>query len=86
MFTAARPPLIWSSDAKRRARLYGSLKVVEAVATRPTRSVTAAIAASTTVGSSEFHGRAPASGPMATPSARKIASSVPRSATCAQCW
>ncbi len=38
----ARPPLIWSSEAKRRAMWYGSSKVVEAVAMRPMCSVTIA--------------------------------------------
>ena len=37
MFQPARPPLTWSSEAKRRARLNGSLYVVEAVAISPIR-------------------------------------------------
>ena len=44
MFQPARPLLRWSSEANSRARLYGSLYVVEAVAISPIRSVAAAIA------------------------------------------
>ena len=40
-FQPARPPLTWSSEANRRARLYGSLYVVDAVAISPIRSVAA---------------------------------------------
>ena len=32
MFQPARPPLTWSTDARRRARLYGSLYVDDTVA------------------------------------------------------
>ena len=52
MFQPARPPLRWSSEANSRARLYGSVYVVEAVAIRPIRSVAAASADSQVNGSS----------------------------------
>src|SRR3954468_4764875 len=51
MFQPARPLEIQSSDANLRAMLYGSLYVVEAVATRPILSVTAASAESNVIGS-----------------------------------
>src|SRR3954451_15851094 len=35
MFQPARPPLTWSTDASRRARLYGSLYVDDTVAMSP---------------------------------------------------
>jgi hypothetical protein len=35
MFQPARPPLTWSTEASRRARLYGSLYVEETVAISP---------------------------------------------------
>ena len=53
MFQPARPSLIWSSEAKRRATWYGSSKVVDAVAIRPIRSVTIASADSSVIGSNE---------------------------------
>jgi len=42
---------MWSSDANLRATWYGSLKLVDAVATRPMRCVTAASADSSVIGS-----------------------------------
>ncbi len=53
MFQPARPPLIWSREAKRRATWNGASNVVEAVATRPIRSVTMASADSSVNGSNE---------------------------------
>ena len=53
MFQAARPPLIWSSEAKRRATWNGASKVVEPVAIRPMCSVTMASADSRVNGSNE---------------------------------
>jgi hypothetical protein len=42
MFQPARPPLMWSSEVNQRARLYGSLKPVDAVAISPMWLVTPA--------------------------------------------
>ena len=53
MFQPARPPLMWSREAKRRATWNGWSKVVEAVATSPIRSVTMASAESRVNGSKE---------------------------------
>ena len=53
MFHAARPPLMWSSEAKRRATWNGASKVVEPVAIRPMCSVTIASADSRVNGSNE---------------------------------
>jgi hypothetical protein len=89
MFQPARPPLTWSREAKRRARLYGSLYVVDAVAISPIRLVAAARMASRTVGSSWPAGRNSMPCHSAGPSARNSESSRPRSAICAsrtQCW
>ena len=52
-FHAARPPLMWSSEANRRATWKGSSYVVEPVAIRPRCSVTAASAGSSVIGSNE---------------------------------
>ncbi len=79
-FHPARPPETWSTEAKRRARLYGSLYVVDAVAISPIREVAAASAVSTTVGSSEPEGRLPMSPHRAGASAKNTESSRPRSA------
>ena len=54
MFQPARPPLMWSSEPNWRARLNGSVYVVEAVAISPIRLVTAAMAASAVIGSSQI--------------------------------
>jgi len=56
MFQAARPLLMWSIEANCRARLKGSVYVVEAVAMSPTRLVDTANAASTVIGSSQVRG------------------------------
>ena len=85
-FSATRPWLMWSTEAKRRARLNGSLKVVEAVPIKPTCSVTAASAVSSTVGSRDWNGCSGAGPDNATPSERKTASKVPRSAIRAMSW
>ena len=53
MFQAARPPLMWSSEAKRRATWNGASKVVEPVAIRPICSVTMASADSSVNGSND---------------------------------
>ncbi len=80
MFQAIRPLVTWSAEASRRARLYGSLNVVDAVPISPRCSVAAAIPVSRTVGSSAFHGWIPGSESSDGWSARNSASSVPRSA------
>ncbi len=85
-FQPARPPLTWSTLANRRARLYGSLYVVDAVAISPIREVAAAIAVSSTVGSSEPAGRRPTLPNSTGESAKKIESNLPRSASCARAW
>ena len=86
MFQPARPPLTTSSEAKRRARLKGSLYVVDAVAIRPIRLVAIAIAVSSTVGSIAPEGRRPMSPQSTGVSAKKTESSLPRSAIRASCW
>ncbi len=53
MFQPARPPEMWSRDAKRRATWKGASKVVEAVAIRPMRRVHMASADSKVKGSKE---------------------------------
>ena len=53
MFQPARPPLMWSSEAKRRAMWNGASKVVEPVAIRPICSVTIASADSSVNGSND---------------------------------
>ncbi len=80
MFQPARPPLTWSSVAKRRARLKGSLYDVDAVAMSPMRVVAIAIAVSSTVGSSAPAGRLPTSPKRAGESAKNTESIRPRSA------
>jgi hypothetical protein len=80
MFHPARPPLTWSSEAKRRARLYGELYVVDAVAIRPTCSVAVASTVSSVSGSITPAGRCATSPHSAGLSARKSESKVPRSA------
>jgi len=51
IFQPARPLLTWSSAENRRAKLYGELYDVDAVAMRPTCSVTSAKAVSKVNGS-----------------------------------
>ncbi len=85
-FQPARPWLIASSDANRRARLYGDSYVVDAVAIRPIRSVTAAIAASRIVGSRVSGGRRAGLLKSDGLSAKKTESSRPRSAIRASSW
>jgi hypothetical protein len=51
MFHPARPLLTWSREANRRARLYGELYEVDAVAMSPMRSVTPANTVSSVRGS-----------------------------------
>ncbi len=85
-FQPARPPLMVSSVANRRARLYGSSYVVDAVATRPTRSVTAAIAASSSVGSRVSAGRRATELIRDGLSAKNTESMSPRSARTASPW
>ncbi len=53
MFQAARPPLMWSSEANRRATWNGASNVVEPVAIRPICSVTMARADRSVNGSNE---------------------------------
>jgi hypothetical protein len=81
MFQPARPPLRWSSVAKRRARSHGLLYVVDPVPIRPMRLVIPASAESTATGSNCVCGRCVTrySG-IAMLSARKIESMSPRSA------
>ena len=83
MFHPARPFETWSTEASRRARAYGSLYVVDAVAIRPILVVAAATAVRTVNGSNCPDARnSPV--PMATePSARKIESNLAASASCA---
>jgi len=80
MFHPARPSLMWSSDANARARVNGWLYPVDAVAMRPIRSVTAAIAASRVIGSKTVVTLCSRRCPTARVSAKKTASSLPRSA------
>ena len=56
-FQPERPLLIRSNVANLRARLYGSLYVVDAVVTRPTWLVTMASAGSNVIGSSSTMSR-----------------------------
>jgi hypothetical protein len=60
--------------------------VVDAVAISPIRLVAAAMAVSSTVGSSAPEGRRPTSLNNTGESAKKIESSLPRSAICARRW
>ena len=90
MFQPARPPLMWSSEAYLRAMWNGSLYVVEAVATRPMRLVTAASADRSVSGSSSAFWAERHSEPgglssprMPIPSARNTMSKQARSAVCA---
>jgi hypothetical protein len=85
-FQPARPPLTTSADAKRRARLKGSLYVVDAVAISPIFSVAAATAVRSTVGSSFPAGRRPTLPKITGESAKKTESNVPRSAMRARFW
>ena len=85
MFQPARPSLTWSSDANLRARLYGSLNVVDAVPMSPIRWVAIAIAVSSTVGSSERGARWRTRSASTGPSARNTASKPAFSAICAIC-
>lgn len=80
----ARPPEMWSRLAMRRAAWKGGQKVAEMVVTRPIREVARARAVSVVTGSRNQAGPPPTP-PMAAdwPSARKKASSLPRSAICA---
>jgi hypothetical protein len=79
--------------ANLRAMLYGSLYVVDAVVTRPMLVVTMANAGNSMVGSNSIMSRpVRASEPgglspwrIPAPSAKKIISSLPRSAVCALC-
>lgn len=86
MFQPARPPLRWSREANFRAVWKGSLKVVETVAIRPMRSVTVARADSSVSGSKPPSALCLTLPHRASPSAKKIESSLPRSAVCARCW
>ncbi len=86
MFQPARPLLIWSMEANCRARLKGSEKLLDAVAIRPMRSVTAAIAGSSVTGSSQMRAPRAASSVCANMSAKKIESNRPASARCASAW
>jgi len=85
MFQPARPLLSRSSEANFRARLYGSSKVVVAVAIRPIRSVTTAMAVSRSVGSGVSAGRR-ATSQSSGPSAKNTESRRPRSAVRARSW
>jgi hypothetical protein len=77
---AGRPALRWSSEEKYRARLYGSVRVVETVPMSPMCSVVAASAESSVSGSKLRAALCRMSGKAATPSARKTESNRPRSA------
>ena len=77
----ARPREMWSRLASIRAAWNGSQKVLETVVTSPIRSVARASAVSTVSGSSVQAGpRSTPAVPIDWPSARKSASSRPRSA------
>ncbi len=86
MFQPARPPEMWSRLANARARLYGSLNVVEAVAIRPSRSVTPAIAVRRLIGSRPWLARYGVFAIWAGMSAKKTASSLAASAFRASSW
>ena len=81
MFQPARPWLMKSSVARRRATSHGKLYVVDTVAIRPTCSVAVATADSSGMGSNPWPGRY-SDRNSATPglSGRKIESMMPRSA------
>ena len=80
MFQPARPPERWSSEANFRARWYGSLYVVDAVAISPMWTVDAASADSSVSGSKWLWELCFTLPHNATPSARNSESSLPRSA------
>ena len=80
MFQPARPPLTWSTDASRRARLYGSLYVDETVAISPIRLVCCDSAVSRVSGSSWPGGRNSPLPVSAGPSARNSESNFAFSA------
>lgn len=72
MFQPARPRLMWSSEQNCRARLKGSVWLVEAVPMRPMRLVACAIAPNAVIGSSHRRAELPISGGRFRTSARKI--------------
>ncbi|MCY1382696.1 hypothetical protein D9M69_707460 [compost metagenome] len=74
-----RPPEIWSSEATRRAAWNGVKNVLDTVLIRPMRVVARAMAAMVVSGSRYQRGPSPM---LSTdwPSAKKMASSLPRSA------
>ena len=85
MFQPARPPLTWSTDASRRARLYGSLYVDDTVAISPIRLVCCDSAVSRVSGSSWPGGRNSPLPVSAGPSARNSESNFASSASWASC-
>ncbi|MNV74857.1 hypothetical protein D3C71_1681090 [compost metagenome] len=78
-FQPMRPPEMWSSDATMRAAWKGVKKVLETVLIRPMRVVARAIAAMAVSGSRYQRGPSPMLS-VDWPSAKKMASSLPRSA------
>jgi hypothetical protein len=80
MFQPARPPLTWSTDASRRARLYGSLYVDDTVAMSPILLVAWDRAVSSVSGSSWPGGRNSPVPMIAGPSARNSESNLAFSA------
>lgn len=83
MFQPARPLEMWSRVANARARVKGSEYVVEAVAISPIRSVRAAIAASSRIGSRASAARFSTLPVTAGMSAKKMASKAAASARAA---
>ena len=79
-FQAARPPLIWSIEAKMRATLYGSLKLVETVAPRPICVVAALSTEISVVGSKRHRNEGWSPGSITSPSETNSRSNLPRSA------
>jgi hypothetical protein len=84
MFQPARPALIWSSEPKQRARLYGSVYVVDAVAARM-RLVIIANADGSVIGSSRTMTEGWTLGPVFSASARNSRSNLPHSLVRAIC-